>query len=55
MPIDVRGCVPTTPPDSPGLETFDKVQTHAPDVPIVVLTGLDDEAMANHAVRHRFV
>ncbi len=38
-------------PDSPGLETFDKVQTHVPDVPIVVLTGLDDETMANHAVR----
>lgn len=38
-------------PDSHGLETFDTVQTHAPEVPIVVLTGLDDEAMANQAVR----
>ncbi|MBK5281651.1 MAG: response regulator [Nitrospiraceae bacterium] len=38
-------------PDSHGLETFDTVQHCAPDVPIVVLTGLDDEAMANQAVR----
>ena len=38
-------------PDSHGLETFDKVQIQAQDVPIVVLTGLDDEAMANQAVR----
>jgi two-component system, cell cycle sensor histidine kinase and response regulator CckA len=38
-------------PDSHGLETLDTVQTHAPDVPIVVLTGLDDEATANQAVR----
>ena len=38
-------------PDSHGLETFDAVQGRAPDMPIVVLTGLDDEAMANQAVR----
>jgi signal transduction histidine kinase len=38
-------------PDSQGLETFDTVQSCAQDVPIVVLTGLDDEAMANQAVR----
>ena len=38
-------------PDSRGLETFDTVQRCAPDVPIVVLTGLDDEAMAVQAVR----
>ena len=38
-------------PDSHGLETFDTVQSCAQDVPIVVLTGLDDEAMANQAVR----
>ena len=38
-------------PDSHGLETFDLVQGCAPDVPIVVLTGLDDEAIANQAVR----
>lgn len=38
-------------PDSHGLETFETVQSCAQDVPIVVLTGLDDEAMANQAVR----
>lgn len=38
-------------PDSQGLETFDKVQAYAPDLPVVVLTGLDDEAMAVQAVR----
>lgn len=38
-------------PDSQGLETFNTVQRCAQDVPIVVLTGLDDEAMANQAVR----
>ena len=38
-------------PDSHGLETFETVQSCAQDVPIVVLTGLDDQAMANQAVR----
>jgi len=38
-------------PDSHGLTTFEKVQAHRPDVPIVVLTGLDDEGMAVQAVR----
>src|SRR5574341_95062 len=38
-------------PDSHGLETFETVQCHAPDIPVVVLTGLDDEAKANQAVR----
>jgi two-component system, cell cycle sensor histidine kinase and response regulator CckA len=38
-------------PDSHGLETFGTVQNCSPDVPIVVLTGHDDEAMANQAVR----
>jgi two-component system cell cycle sensor histidine kinase/response regulator CckA len=38
-------------PDSHGLETFDKVQTQAQDVPVVVLTGLDDDAAATQAVR----
>jgi two-component system cell cycle sensor histidine kinase/response regulator CckA len=38
-------------PDSHGLETLNKIQTEAPNVPIVVLTGLDDEAMAVQAVR----
>ena len=38
-------------PDSQGLGTIDKVRTHNPDVPIVVLTGLDDEETAMQAVQ----
>jgi len=38
-------------PDSHGLETLDKVQQQVPDVPVIVLTHLDDEAMAVQAVR----
>lgn len=38
-------------PDSAGLATFQRVHAHAPSVPIVVLTALDDEAMAVQAVR----
>jgi DNA-binding response OmpR family regulator len=38
-------------PDSHGLSTFDKVTADRPDLPIVVLTGLDDEGMAVQAVR----
>ncbi|MCK5654059.1 MAG: PAS domain S-box protein [Dehalococcoidia bacterium] len=38
-------------PDSQGLDTFDKVHAQAPAVPIVLLTGLDDEIFALQAVR----
>ena len=38
-------------PDSRGLDTFAKVHARAPQVPIIVLTGLDDEALAVEAVR----
>jgi phosphoserine phosphatase RsbU/P len=38
-------------PDSNGLATLDAVHRLAPDSPIVVLTGADDEAMAIEAVR----
>ena len=38
-------------PDSGGLDTFAKVYAQAPQVPIIVLTGLDDEALAVEAVR----
>jgi PAS domain S-box-containing protein len=38
-------------PDSQGLDTLVRVQAHAPDVPIVVLTGLDDEALAVQALQ----
>jgi len=38
-------------PDSQGLETFIKVHAQAPDVPIVILTGLDDAEKAIEAVK----
>lgn len=38
-------------PDSQGLDTLSKVRARAPAVPIVVVTGLDDEALALQAVR----
>lgn len=38
-------------PDSQGYDTVAKVRAHATDVPIVVLTGLADEALAIKAVR----
>jgi signal transduction histidine kinase len=38
-------------PDSQGLDTFSKVHMHAPNVPIIVLTGLDDEEVAILAVQ----
>ena len=37
-------------PDSQGLETFDKVFTAAPDVPILILGGSGNEALAKEAV-----
>ena len=38
-------------PDSQGIETVLRVQVQAPSVPIVVLTGLDDDNIALQAVR----
>ncbi len=38
-------------PDSRGLETFCKAYTHAPEIPFVLLTGLDDETLALTAVQ----
>lgn len=38
-------------PDSSGLDTFVTIRAAYPHVPVVVLTGLDDEAMALEAVR----
>ena len=38
-------------PDSQGQATVEKVRRHRPAIPIVVLTGLDDEAQAVRAVR----
>src|SRR5258706_16185259 len=38
-------------PDSFGLETFAKVYAHSPTVPIIVLTGNDDQTIALSAVK----
>jgi PAS domain S-box-containing protein len=38
-------------PDASGLETLAKVYSQFPEIPIVVLTGQGDEAVAAHAVR----
>jgi two-component system cell cycle sensor histidine kinase/response regulator CckA len=38
-------------PDERGLDTLTRVQAKAPGVPIVVLTGMDDEGLAVKAVR----
>ena len=38
-------------PDSCGFETFNRMMAAAPDIPIVVMSGLDDETMAVRAVR----
>ncbi|HVE76405.1 MAG TPA: SpoIIE family protein phosphatase [Actinomycetota bacterium] len=43
--------VDLTLPDSHGLETFAAVRAHSPSVPVVVLTGLDDENLALRAVQ----
>jgi len=37
-------------PDSHGAETFRRIMDHAPNVPVVVLSGQDDEALAMKAV-----
>jgi signal transduction histidine kinase len=37
-------------PDSKGVETFRRVLEHSPNVPVVVLSGQDDEALAMKAV-----
>src|SRR5438067_804897 len=38
-------------PESQGLDTFVRVHAHAPGVPVVVLTGSNDEELANRAVQ----
>jgi len=37
-------------PDSHGAETFRKIMQKAPNVPVVILSGQDDEALAVKAV-----
>ncbi|MBF0165761.1 MAG: response regulator [Magnetococcales bacterium] len=39
-------------PDSIGMETFLRIHDKAPDLAIVVLTGLDDDAMGADTIRH---
>ncbi|KAA0895421.1 putative bifunctional diguanylate cyclase/phosphodiesterase [Oryzomonas rubra] len=39
-------------PDSIGLETLHRMHTQAPDIPIIVLTGMSDDALALTAMRH---
>jgi len=38
-------------PDSQGIPTFDKLHAVAPNVPVIVLSGLDDETLAVETVR----
>lgn len=38
-------------PDSQGLETFARVRERAPHIPIILLTGLDDETLGVQAVQ----
>src|SRR5260370_13816642 len=39
-------------PDSHGAETFRRLMEHAPNVPVVVLSGQNDEVLAMKAVHH---
>ncbi|HZZ17340.1 MAG TPA: hybrid sensor histidine kinase/response regulator [Candidatus Sulfotelmatobacter sp.] len=39
-------------PDSHGADTFRRLMEHSPNVPVVVLSGQDDEALAMKAVHH---
>ncbi len=38
-------------PDASGVETVTRVLDHAPEVPVVVLTGLDDEEVGRQAIQ----
>ena len=38
-------------PDSSGLETFERLHKHAPEIPVIVFSGNDNEEQAIHAVR----
>ncbi len=38
-------------PDSQGIETFYQIHCHAPQIPVIVLTGLEDEAVGSEAVQ----
>jgi two-component system, cell cycle sensor histidine kinase and response regulator CckA len=38
-------------PDSQGIDTFNTINSYAPDLPIIILTGLNDDIFAVTAVR----
>src|SRR5262245_49968466 len=38
-------------PDADGLDTFLQIHAHAPGLPVLVLTGLDDTSVAMEAVK----
>ncbi len=38
-------------PDSQGIETITRLHTHAPDIPIVALSGMDDQSIIQEAVK----
>lgn len=38
-------------PDSHGLETLERFREHAPEIPVVILTGLEDQSVALEALR----
>ena len=38
-------------PDSQGMETIMRLHTHAPDIPIVALSGMDDQSIIEEAVK----
>jgi diguanylate cyclase (GGDEF)-like protein len=38
-------------PDSQGIDTFHKVKSHVPDIPVIVLSNFDDESFAVKAVQ----
>ena len=39
-------------PDSQGLDTFYRIKALAPDIPILIFSGVVDEALAVEAVQH---
>ena len=51
MPIDVV-LLDLNLPDSVGLETFERLHSPFPEVPIVVLSGLEDSAVAIASIQH---
>ena len=49
-PVDVV-LLDLTLPDSRGLATLERLQAAAPHLPVVIMTGLEDEDLANTAIR----